>query len=741
MPPAVNHNPGKRPKEGGSRRCWECIRKRLVCDCSRPSCLKCLNAGIECSGYGEKKPLTWLAPGRVSFRTRRQKKMHSADVPSPAQFQSPESSKLSALQPKGSSSKYTSYPSDHKFSPSPSFWSNWRGFMNNYVTNTGPPLATSDGGLRPMKPKIIVPRGYLTTETCDIVQAASYFNLILHQQYKYLLHSSPVLMPLRLLHIFPASSLYLIVSRALSHYWITTAPNRQNVWTRLLYYRGKAIKALNDEITNESALKAAKEDLNSEALCNTRSPQLMLSVMMMLATELQLSITQSNVWRPHFDALISIINSGGDIHSVLNMENQAKWPLLFILILDVLAATTSPPTRGQCFLESLGSDVFFEEIYRAGIYTTFPCPWPLFLAVMHTNRLRFRLASTDQSDPNTNNSGRRYPDSFSGNDISGNECNNLSFHKILTSITSFPCEAWARQQPASSTLHEWNLVASIFRSACAVFCILSLERYYIPSFSSSASSISTSPAAVDPDELTRTKHRYGLALLRDLAVVTTTTLPSTCTDKGIGSHDENKNTDSDIRLINPIKLKMCLAWPLVVAGVYLGTFLPQSSSSSSSSCCCNPLSSSLHTPLAEEAETISGLENDLTTISSLSSPAPSSSAQSSIPFVPLQKSDLVCSSLHSACLEFAPISFSTINAVTMARDLHHNPNHREMMKRLVSSTLEELGISIGSCLPRVARNILERFWSVTAATTCNSNAVSSPPKWDDCFPEEIALVI
>ncbi|WEW59556.1 hypothetical protein PRK78_005030 [Emydomyces testavorans] len=53
------------------RQCWECLRRRLVCDFSRPACNKCCAAGVVCPGYDERKPLTWLTPGQVTSRSRR----------------------------------------------------------------------------------------------------------------------------------------------------------------------------------------------------------------------------------------------------------------------------------------------------------------------------------------------------------------------------------------------------------------------------------------------------------------------------------------------------------------------------------------------------------------------------------------------------------------------------------------------------------------------------------------------
>lgn len=60
------------------RHCWECIRRRLVCDSWRPVCNKCHAAGVECPGYDAQKPLRWLAPGaqgKVKSRTRQRKRL------------------------------------------------------------------------------------------------------------------------------------------------------------------------------------------------------------------------------------------------------------------------------------------------------------------------------------------------------------------------------------------------------------------------------------------------------------------------------------------------------------------------------------------------------------------------------------------------------------------------------------------------------------------------------------------
>lgn len=50
--------------------CWECSKKRRVCDFTRPHCRKCQSRGVDCPGY-EKKPLKWLQPGQTRSKGKR----------------------------------------------------------------------------------------------------------------------------------------------------------------------------------------------------------------------------------------------------------------------------------------------------------------------------------------------------------------------------------------------------------------------------------------------------------------------------------------------------------------------------------------------------------------------------------------------------------------------------------------------------------------------------------------------
>jgi hypothetical protein len=58
-------------EEKATRQCWDCFKRRLVCDRTLPGCKKCTKAGKDCVGYDEQKPLQWVQPGKVTSRRRK----------------------------------------------------------------------------------------------------------------------------------------------------------------------------------------------------------------------------------------------------------------------------------------------------------------------------------------------------------------------------------------------------------------------------------------------------------------------------------------------------------------------------------------------------------------------------------------------------------------------------------------------------------------------------------------------
>ena len=82
--------PAKSSKDQ-KQHCWECRRRYLVCDSTKPACTRCSASNIVCPGYGHAKParLRWLAPGTVNSRRRKPK---DKDLGDRGTFQVPETS-------------------------------------------------------------------------------------------------------------------------------------------------------------------------------------------------------------------------------------------------------------------------------------------------------------------------------------------------------------------------------------------------------------------------------------------------------------------------------------------------------------------------------------------------------------------------------------------------------------------------------------------------------------------------
>lgn len=58
-------------EQKANRQCWECLKRRLVCDQTLPHCKKCQKTGKDCPGYDEQKPLQWIETGKVCSRRRK----------------------------------------------------------------------------------------------------------------------------------------------------------------------------------------------------------------------------------------------------------------------------------------------------------------------------------------------------------------------------------------------------------------------------------------------------------------------------------------------------------------------------------------------------------------------------------------------------------------------------------------------------------------------------------------------
>jgi hypothetical protein len=212
------------------RQCWECLRRRLVCDAASPVCNKCLASGIVCPGYHDKKPLVWLAPGKVTSRTRRRNNTSGAAKTSNEQNVASKVQKypmppkegtlsvppcLKVLEGLDSIIEAGHYCKFFFFFPSPSFV-----------------LALSD--------------------VCRIDNTQVYPVLASR-----LLESSPFVVKMSAIPPIPTAMVHLLVSFSLGHRVSRLLQERSSqsisqLRSRLHYHRGSAIRGLNEAITGEA---------------------------------------------------------------------------------------------------------------------------------------------------------------------------------------------------------------------------------------------------------------------------------------------------------------------------------------------------------------------------------------------------------------------------------------------------------------------------------------------------------
>ncbi|EQB45895.1 hypothetical protein CGLO_15154 [Colletotrichum gloeosporioides Cg-14] len=324
---------------GGRKQCWECQRRRVVCDAVRPVCGKCKATGVVCPGYEDKKPLTWLAPGKVKTRTWKRKK--------PAAKK--ESSKTSSEQDSSPDS-------------------------NKAVTRAGSQMVH----IFPPSPGM-----ELRSEVCDIIEATSYWNESVYPSFETTqLMKSPWIIPVRFIHYMPAATRHALVSMAIEHRMLRLSQKKTNplmmeIRARFHHHRCLAIQALNDDVCNDA----------------TRgSDMTMASVMVFLYADLMGSATASN-WRHHLNGYKSLVDMRGGFENVYRLTPYMAPMLLFPKIVETFANSTSPADDQSEPNHSYDNIDLIAELYQSGYYPFLPCPVDLFTDVIRINYLRYLIAT------------------------------------------------------------------------------------------------------------------------------------------------------------------------------------------------------------------------------------------------------------------------------------------------------------------------------------------------------------
>ncbi|KAK2001057.1 hypothetical protein LX36DRAFT_602092 [Colletotrichum falcatum] len=326
-------------------RCWECLRRRLVCDATKPVCNKCRVAGIVCPGYDDKKPLTWLAPGRVTCRTRRKPRNTEK-----------ESDAVKTVKPK------------------------------QKTLTKGMGRVLNEKEIEMLNGIECLFHSDLRTDVCDVYDAVQYYNIVFYPYTKagHAGHANVFIdqIPLKIVKYLPTAIAHNLVSIVYQHRmrvqmeWKFDCPSAKHAQARLHHHRGISIRALNEDIANEK----------------TRSSDPVLTgVIMLLESEIVSCISPN--WRHHVSGLLAMLACRGGVTG-WNKASPHLSSILLPFLISMMAANTTSPSFDQvvvCPHEELMDLV--EKLYPIGLHPYVPFPIPLFREVIRINHIRLQTST------------------------------------------------------------------------------------------------------------------------------------------------------------------------------------------------------------------------------------------------------------------------------------------------------------------------------------------------------------
>ncbi|KAK1974710.1 fungal-specific transcription factor domain-containing protein [Colletotrichum cereale] len=327
------------------RRCWECLRRRLVCDAITPVCNKCRVAGIVCPGYDDKKPLTWLAPGRITCRTRR---------------------KPRNIEKEGDTRKTVK--------PKPK------------TLTKGMGRILSEKEKEMLNGIEYIFHSDLRTDVCDVYDAVQYYNAVFYP-YTKAGHADNTnvyidQIPLKIVKYLPTAIAHNLVSIVYQHRmhvqmeWKFDCPSAKHAQARMHHHRGISIRALNEDIANEKTQS---------------SDAVLTGVILLLQSEVVSCISPN--WKHHVSGLLAMLACRGGVTGWNKSSKHLSGILLSFIILMVIANTTSPSFDQVAICPNEELMDLVEELYPLGLHPYIPFPMPLFVEIIRVNHLRSQTST------------------------------------------------------------------------------------------------------------------------------------------------------------------------------------------------------------------------------------------------------------------------------------------------------------------------------------------------------------
>uniref|UniRef100_A0A8H7NPU0 Zn(2)-C6 fungal-type domain-containing protein n=1 Tax=Bionectria ochroleuca TaxID=29856 RepID=A0A8H7NPU0_BIOOC len=416
-------NFASKPSSASSpRSCWQCAKRRLVCDLGKPGCKKCATHGVECPGY-ETKPLQWMQPGQTRSKgARKTERLRFSRKPA-----------IQAAKDKST---------------------------------------TLDTGRT--TPKCLLPPKYSNREEALIVypmvtdksafslliQALNYHNINISPDLVATGDRSPdnlFIVAAGFVSVIPPVIAEVIICTALGHRMVQCVQgfeaDRNAMAVKLRRHRGAAISAVASGLSHQ------------EAQWHDRT---LISVVLLLLSEIQHSLSPN--WWQHLDGAYALIDMRGGLPYLIRSMPRQRHLFRYFFHIDVFGATTAPCVDVRRVQQQLSVVGHLKTLYGDGLLTSTPCPPELVSCIIFTNYLRSQQRSLTSSS---------LSDSFISLEDSYHPlqqilafdpqvwASSLSLHKFQ----GFDPEDRHKHLPPS---WNWTRIGRIYQSAVALYCVESL---------------------------------------------------------------------------------------------------------------------------------------------------------------------------------------------------------------------------------------------------------------------------
>ncbi|KAI0486979.1 fungal-specific transcription factor domain-containing protein [Xylaria cf. heliscus] len=447
------------------RHCWECLRRRLVCDSTRPVCNRCRTNKIVCPGYGEQQPLRWVKPGRVTARNRRRTKAETA-----AQQGTTRASKKVSDETGGDGDVVNAETAVSQTTPT-----SWDSSDDGELQSKFSAMSL----FSIMQPKLVdsIMRHDIACENFAGLQASYDYNIEIYERSSplpLLIGDSRIKLPMAAVaRYLPTPIRGLFILFAIAHQ-LHKLPRdaEENIYLQarsaIAFWSCQVIRSLNQDIAEES----------------TRvTDGTMTGVLMLMMADQQ--VQPSTRWRFHYNGLMKMVRLRGGIKRIWDESPHMQSVILTWVLGEVFANTTSPSHDQLTELTHPKNLEFLQEAWSRipEVYIGSICPPSLFATIIRINHLRALAArgiATSYSSTTTITTTTTSPSTSSSPSPSSASEDDLPVYTdaqtLLDRLLDFSPPLYASANSTPTTQANWLLVARIYQSSAVLFCILSLQH-------------------------------------------------------------------------------------------------------------------------------------------------------------------------------------------------------------------------------------------------------------------------